>query len=564
MKRKGLCALIALVLGSAGAVSVAHAQDSMTQNTTATTQQSTPTTTTTQTTTESAPMTTTDTTMQSSPSSTTTQETTTTQQQTTTTTTETMTPDTGYGSWYIVPRIGVAVGDKDRHVKADFFGGLGVGYWVTPNLTLDLEAGTDNAEYKKNTIRSGKQWESDQIDVAARYYFMDPASPWRPYIMAGAGFVRHAAVSGVQGRAGGPWIDPNTGANINGTTTAGHPYSTVGGGVSGTTINDIDYGLPPGSTKGYGWGPMATLGFGVLYNINDRIALRGELAGRWYRDTTSSRLTGFNVTEYNPPRRRGPTSWTDGLATLGLVIKMGHAAPPPPVAPPAADCSTMDSDHDGVNDCNDKCPNTPAGTIVGPDGCPQNVVIDLRGVNFKFDRPKKGEHNIGPTLKAPESESLAILDQAVDTLKRYPQVQIEIDGHTDSIGTEKYNQGLSERRANIVDGYLTSHGIDASRITAVKGFGETHPIDTNSTAAGRQRNRRVELVVQGQNAAQGEQAPPPPAETPMEEHHEKMMRHHHRARHHHKAAAKSSTTTTTTTTTTTPASAPASSSTSGQ
>ncbi|HXE67113.1 MAG TPA: OmpA family protein, partial [Rhodanobacteraceae bacterium] len=127
---------------------------------------------------------------------------------------------------------------------------------------------------------------------------------------------------------------------------------------------------------------------------------------------------------------------------------------------------------------------------------PQNVVIDLRGVNFKFDRPKKGEHNIGPTLKPPASDSLAILNQAVDTLNRYPQVTIEIDGYTDSVGTDKYNQGLSERRANIVDSYLTSHGIDASRITAVKGFGEADPVDTNKTAAGRQRNRRVEFKVQ--------------------------------------------------------------------
>ncbi|MEO6968588.1 MAG: OmpA family protein [Rhodanobacteraceae bacterium] len=544
MKRKGLCALIALVLGSAGAVSVAHAQDSMTQDTT------TAPTTTTQTTTESAPMTSTDTTMQSTPSSTTTTQDTTTTQQETTTTTMTTT-DTGYGSWYIVPRIGAAFGDSNRHVNTDIAGGLGVGYWVTPNLTLDIEGLTDNADYDSSSGRDGKQWESDQLDVAARWYFFDPASPWRPYVMGGIGAVRHQAVSGVAARAG-------------------VTYPCKAGGISGGVPNAPETCVL--NTGGTGWGPMATVGIGILYNINDRIALRGELAARYYRDTTSSRLAGFTETQYpldasgNPTRIRGPVQHLDGLATVGLVIKLGHAAPPPPaVAPAPADCSTMDSDHDGVNDCNDKCPDTPAGTIVGPDGCPQNVVIDLRGVNFKFDRPKKGETNIGPTLKAPESDSLAILDQAVDTLNRYPQVQIEIDGYTDSVGTDQYNQGLSDRRANIVDGYLTSHGISSSRITAVKGFGETHPIDTNSTAAGRQRNRRVELSVQGQNAAQGGQMPPPPpAETPMEEHHEKMMRHHHRARHHHKAAMKNGATTTTTTTTTEPASAPASSSTSGQ
>ena len=420
MKRKGLCALIALVLGSAGAVSVAHAQDTSMQGPA----------------TEYA-------------------------------------TDTGYSSWYIVPRIGVAIPDSDREVQTSAVGGLGVGFWVNPSFTLDLEGLIDNADYKDNSIRQGKQWESTQLDVAGRWYFMDPASAWRPYLMGGIGAVRHAAVSGVLARAGGP------------------------------------YGTGP-SVSEDGWGPMATVGVGVLYNVNDRVALRGELAARYYRDTVSAQLTG--MAGPGLPHTYGPKQWLDGLATVGLVIKMGHAAPPPPppaAAPPPPDCSTMDSDHDGVNDCNDKCPDTAAGTIVGPDGCPQNVVIDLRGVNFKFDRPKKGETDIAPTLKEPTSDSMAILDQAVDTLNRYPQVQIEIDGYTDSIGTDKYNQGLSERRANIVDGYLTSHGITSDRITAVQGFGETHPIDTNKTAEGRQRNRRVELVVQGQNAAQGQEQQQP-------------------------------------------------------
>jgi OOP family OmpA-OmpF porin len=174
------------------------------------------------------------------------------------------------------------------------------------------------------------------------------------------------------------------------------------------------------------------------------------------------------------PHTYGPKQWLDSMATIALVFNMGHPAPPPP---PAA-------------------PPPPPAAPPPPPPPPQNVVIDLRGVNFKFDRPKKGESDIGPTLKPPASDSVAILDQAVDTLNRYPQVKIEIDGYTDSVGTDQYNQGLSERRANIVNQYLTSHGIDSSRITSVKGFGETNPIDTNETAAGRQRNRRVEFKVE--------------------------------------------------------------------
>ncbi|TAN08785.1 MAG: OmpA family protein [Rhodanobacteraceae bacterium] len=339
-----------------------------------------------------------------------------------------------YSNWYIVPRIGVMVPDSGRGTKADAIGGLGVGFWVTPNFTLDLEATLDNSDYKSSSLRNGKEWETAGIDVAGRYYFMDPASPWRPYVMGGIGFWRNAAVSGELANAGG------------------------------------EFGNVPAS-NGYSWGPGATAGVGVLYNVNDRIALRGEIAARYMRDTQSARLAG--IAGPGLPHTYGPKQWLDGMATIGLVINMGHAAPPPaPAAAPA-----------------------PA-PVAPPPPPPQNVVIDLRGVNFKFDRPKKGESNIGPTLKPPASDSLAILNQAVDTLNRYPQVKIEIDGYTDSVGTAKYNQGLSERRAQIVDQYLTSHGIDASRITAVQGFGMSNPVDTNKTAAGRQRNRRVEFKVE--------------------------------------------------------------------
>jgi OOP family OmpA-OmpF porin len=117
-------------------------------------------------------------------------------------------------------------------------------------------------------------------------------------------------------------------------------------------------------------------------------------------------------------------------------------------------------------------------------------------VNFKFDRPKKKETNIGPSLAEPTQDSLAILDQTVDTLKRYPQVRVLVAGHTDNVGTAEYNQSLSERRAKIVYDYLIAHGIDQSRLDPPVGYGLTKPIDTNDTAEGRARNRRTELDVQ--------------------------------------------------------------------
>ena len=371
------------------------------------------------------------------------------------------------GNWYIAPRIGAAIPDSNRETDTSVWGGIGAGVWVNPNLAVDFEYGINNAKFKNSSWRPHHEWESTTLGVSARWFFGEEGAQWRPYVMAGVGAQRHAAYSGFLSAP------------------------------------------PPGgamTTNASGWDPMATIGGGVQFNMSERLALRGELAARYDRDDNTRgsasdslpiRASGNGGVTFRPSHKSG---YVDAILSVGLVYSFGEkAAAPAPVAavtPPPPDYHTLDDDHDGVNNCDDRCPDTPAGTIVGPDGCPQKVVIDLRGVNFKFDRPKKGEHNIEPTLAVPTADSIAILDQAIDALNRYPQIKVELDGHTDSIGTEEYNQGLSERRAQIVADYLTSHGIGADRITAVKGFGETQPIDTNATKEGRARNRRTELKVE--------------------------------------------------------------------
>jgi OOP family OmpA-OmpF porin len=235
-----------------------------------------------------------------------------------------------------------------------------------------------------------------------------------------------------------------------------------------------------------GWSPAAELGGGLSKAVGPSTDFRLEAAYRYDFDNKSQ------------PEKDGYGDWLLGFS---VIARFGTpaAAPAPveaPVAPPPADCSTMDADQDGVNDCEDKCPATAAGTIVGPDGCPQKVVIDLRGVNFKFDRPKAGETDISKSLAEPTADSISVLNQAVDTLQRYPQVHVTVAGYTDSKGTDAYNQKLSERRASIVYDYLTSHGIDASRLEGPIGHGENNPIGDNDTDAGRAQNRRTELQVQ--------------------------------------------------------------------
>lgn len=94
-------------------------------------------------------------------------------------------------------------------------------------------------------------------------------------------------------------------------------------------------------------------------------------------------------------------------------------------------------------------------------------------------------------LKAGAASSL---DQLVAFLKRYPARSIAIEGHTDSVGSDISNQGLSERRANTVKGYLVRQGIDPTRVTSA-GLGESQPVADNGTSFGRQQNRRVVMII---------------------------------------------------------------------
>lgn len=132
-----------------------------------------------------------------------------------------------------------------------------------------------------------------------------------------------------------------------------------------------------------------------------------------------------------------------------------------------------DDDGDGVLNSKDKCPNTPKGAIVDKDGC-----WAFHGVLFDFDKA---------TIKAGNER---LFENAIKVLKLNPTLTVEIQGHTDIIGPAEYNQKLSERRAASVKQYLVNHGIDGNRLTTI-GFGESQPVASNDTDAGRAHNRRV-------------------------------------------------------------------------
>ena len=109
-------------------------------------------------------------------------------------------------------------------------------------------------------------------------------------------------------------------------------------------------------------------------------------------------------------------------------------------------------------------------------------IVSLEGTHFDFNKA---------TLTA---AGTAKLDEAATVLAENPSVTVNVDGHTDSVGSDAYNQGLSERRAKAVVDYLVAKGVDAARLSPT-GYGESKPVATNDTAEGRALNRRVELLV---------------------------------------------------------------------
>lgn len=142
----------------------------------------------------------------------------------------------------------------------------------------------------------------------------------------------------------------------------------------------------------------------------------------------------------------------------------------------------LDSDGDGVADYLDKCPGTPKGVRVDADGCPpagEGVAI-VTNINFDFDSAKIRDDSRGK------------LARVIDTLKENPAIRVRVEGHADSTGPADYNQGLSERRAESVRKYLVDRGISITRLSVV-GKGETEPLVSNDTRAGRAVNRRVEF-----------------------------------------------------------------------
>jgi len=218
-------------------------------------------------------------------------------------------------------------------------------------------------------------------------------------------------------------------------------------------------------------------GAGLNYEINDNFMLRGDVRYRYNNN--------FD-TKYG----RDTDEFHDMVVNVGFVIPFGpkpvppvqFAMPAPAPVEKAIDCSAMDSDADGVNDCQDKCSATMAGSKVDFEGCP--ISLELKGVNFKVDSAEL-------TVNA-----MSILDGVAASLMGYPEKDdIEVHGHTSSEGSDAHNMKLSQRRSQSVVNYLKMKGV-TNRLSA-RGYGENQPIAENVTEQGRSLNRRVELIWMG-------------------------------------------------------------------
>jgi len=251
------------------------------------------------------------------------------------------------------------------------------------------------------------------------------------------------------------------------------PFISFGGGVMKTDFS------PGGDSDDI----IATGGIGANIRLFD--SAKGT-SGFLLRPEVKARLDDA-----------GSTKFVDYYAGLGLQFNFGRDTvilasnqpsepPPEPVATAAAPepqfAGPADADRDGVLDSLDQCPDTAPGTAVDAKGCVQKGSVTLEGVAFQTNSAKL----IG--------DSADVLNRVAKELKEHPRLKIELQGFTDSVGSNQRNLQLSQQRADAVRNYLLDQGVSASQVVA-RGYGEDQPVADNTSMEGRAQNRRVVMYV---------------------------------------------------------------------
>lgn len=211
---------------------------------------------------------------------------------------------------------------------------------------------------------------------------------------------------------------------------------------------------------------FANIGAGLKYYFTDMFYARAGVDGMYLIDEDQ-------------------TEWQAGV---GIGLNFGGSAGKEEPAPQPVAEVCPDVDNDGVCDNVDRCPDTPANTTVNAEGCTAVAEVVRVELDVKFDFDKA----------VVKEESYADIKNLADFMNQYPQTTTTVEGHTDSVGTDAYNQKLSERRANAVRNVLVNeYGVQGNRVDSV-GYGESRPVADNATESGRAINRRVEAEVEAQ------------------------------------------------------------------
>ena len=247
-----------------------------------------------------------------------------------------------------------------------------------------------------------------------------------------------------------------------------HPY--IGGGVGGVRFANRNVSIggsaPVANSHATEFGYQG--GAGVGYDLTPRLTLSAD-----YRFVQSNRGS-FDVGSSNNFQAR----YRANTAMLGVRYSFGQPPAPPPPPPPA---EVVEAPPPPPAPAPPPC-NPPAGFQVDANCHIIEQKLIMRSVDFEFNSSQ---------LTAPSQQSL---DEVATALQAQPELNVEIRGYTDSIGSAAYNKKLSQRRAESVKAYLAGKGVAAGNLRA-QGFGKSDPIASNDTAEGRAQNRRVEFVV---------------------------------------------------------------------
>jgi outer membrane protein OmpA-like peptidoglycan-associated protein len=399
------------------------------------------------------------------------------------------------GTWYVSPAIVYTDDDPDRVLDDSVAGGqIHVGRHMSEHYTLEGLFGYSNIH--------GYPGYPDQADMdisANLLAFYDRDAGFAPYALVGLGYL------GTDYKPGSSESRPSGTAGLGFVWTFGRGIYSLRSEVrtrhaykSGSNFHDwlASVGVQ------YNFGAAGRAKSTRTYSDSDR----DGVLDIW--DECPQTPPGTDVGANGCPLRdRAPDSDGDGVPDVRDVCP----ATPPGVPVTPSGCS-LDSDNDGVTSDKDRCPSTSPGAVVDEfgcardddndgvpdhvDRCPNTVpgsrvdvsgcaiqdIIRLPGVNFQT----------GANIILPGAEP--VLQAAAATLNLYPDVQVEVAGHTDSVGEESRNLELSEQRAETVRQLLIRFGVAEDRLTAV-GYGESQPIQDNVTSVGRAANRRVELRI---------------------------------------------------------------------